>query len=73
MKTFPLPLPVATRLKLAYDALMRDDLPIDFDKVSELIQASGEIVRSYELTTASRPRMRVVKVAGQRFVKQYAD
>ena len=69
MKTLPLPLPSVQRVKLAYDALMVDDLPIDFDKVSELIQAAGEIVRHAEKLAASRPRMRVVKVAGQRYDK----
>ena len=46
MKTLPVPLSALKRARLAYDCLMRDDLPIDFDKVSELIQAVGQVVRS---------------------------
>ena len=49
MKTLPVPIKALTRTKLAYDALMCDDLPIDFDKVSELIQAVGAVVRSVEV------------------------
>lgn len=49
MKTLPIPTPRLRRLNLAYNALMADDLPIDFEKVSELIQAAGEVIRSVEV------------------------
>jgi pyridoxal biosynthesis lyase PdxS len=57
MKTIPIPVKPLTRVKHAYDALMLDDLPIDFDKVSELIQAAGEVVRVAELrqSTTNKP------------------
>lgn len=49
MKTLPIPTPRLQRLSLAYNALMADDLPIDFDKVSELIQAAGAVIRVVEV------------------------
>lgn len=49
MKTLPIPAPRLRRLNLAYNALMADDLPIDFEKVSELIQAAGEVIRAVEV------------------------
>lgn len=55
MKTFPLPVSSARRLKRAYDALMLDDLPIDFVKVCELIQSSGVIVRAINKTSSKAP------------------
>jgi hypothetical protein len=48
MKNVTVPHLCAQRLKLAYYSLMLDDLPVDFDKVSELIQASGDVVSALE-------------------------
>jgi hypothetical protein len=52
MKALPIPVKALRRIKIAYDALMVDDLPIDFDKVSELIQAAGVVVRVVEVKHA---------------------
>lgn len=69
MKTLPIPQPVALRLKLAYDVLMCDDLPIDFDKVSELIQAAGAVVRAVEVLPQPPRVPRRVVINGTRYIK----
>lgn len=67
MKTIPIPHSALQRLTRGYDALMRDDLPIDFDKVSELIQAAGVVVRVVETMPIPKPRR--VTLNGTRYVK----
>ena len=71
MKTFPVPVPAPhlDSLKKAYDSLMLDDLPIDFDKVSALIQAAGCVVRVVERDAAKPARMKRVTVNGTRYIK----
>jgi hypothetical protein len=75
MKTLPIPATALQRLKHGYDALMCDDLPMDFDKVSELIQAAGAVVRAgavarvVEVQATEQPRMKRVTVNGTRYVK----
>lgn len=69
MKTLPIPATALQGLKSSYDRLMLDDLPIDFDKVSELIQAAGCVVRIVERDAIKPPRMKRVTVNGTRYVK----
>jgi hypothetical protein len=70
----PINAPISTvsldALKRVYENLMSDELPLDFAKTSAVIQAVGEVVRSYDLTTATRKptRPRIVKIAGQRYI-----
>ena len=69
MKTLPIPATALQGLKASYDRLMLDDLPIDFDKVSALIQAAGCVVRVVERDTAKPARMKRGTVNGTRYVK----
>lgn len=69
MPDLPIPASSLGRLHSAYNALMLDDLPIDFDKVSALIQAAGCVVRVVEMQMTKPARMKRVTVNGQRFVK----
>lgn len=69
MKTLPIPQTALDSLKRSYDHLMMDDLPIDFDKVSALIQAAGRIVRVVECDTFKPVKMRRVLVNGKRYAK----
>lgn len=54
MKTLPIPVTTLSRARSAYNALMQDDLPIDFAKVSELVQACGAVVRASDKALDAR-------------------
>lgn len=63
MKTLPIPALALARIRAAYNALMRDDLPIDFAKVSELVQACGVVVRASDKALDNRFNNKIKRVA----------